>query len=189
MGILIQPKRWAMKPPLGAQINWGHPLAQGLVGCWLFNEAGGGIVKDALCRLDGTFAGTAKPSWVDGPFGKAINFVHASTSWISLPSDPALLLTGPMTWVGSVKPGSTSNYVVMANTNSDGSDVPFDIETLAGSAKLTFVHVNSGVAATANGNTSMSVGTWYRVGVTRAGNAGAWTFQFYMNGIADGTSA
>ncbi len=26
------------KPPLGAQIDWSHPLADGLRGCWLFNE-------------------------------------------------------------------------------------------------------------------------------------------------------
>ena len=25
------------KPPLGAQLTIGHELAQGLVGCWLFN--------------------------------------------------------------------------------------------------------------------------------------------------------
>ena len=29
------------KPRVGSRIDWGHPLAQGLVGCWLFNEGGG----------------------------------------------------------------------------------------------------------------------------------------------------
>lgn len=29
------------KPPFGARINWHHPLSQGLVGAWLFNEDGG----------------------------------------------------------------------------------------------------------------------------------------------------
>src|SRR3990172_6713988 len=33
---------WTSKPTLGSQINWGHPLAQGLVGCWLMNEGCGG---------------------------------------------------------------------------------------------------------------------------------------------------
>lgn len=32
---------WYQKPPLGSQINWSHPLSQGLVGCWLINEGGG----------------------------------------------------------------------------------------------------------------------------------------------------
>jgi len=34
------------KPMLGSQINWGHPLSKGLVGCWLMNERGGNVYKD-----------------------------------------------------------------------------------------------------------------------------------------------
>lgn len=34
------------KPILGQQINWGHPLAEGLVGCWLFNEQGGTTISN-----------------------------------------------------------------------------------------------------------------------------------------------
>jgi hypothetical protein len=34
------------KPPLGAKLNHGHPLARGLVGCWLFNERSGDKVFD-----------------------------------------------------------------------------------------------------------------------------------------------
>src|SRR4051812_47040710 len=41
MAIAIFPKRFTVKPPVGTQINWGHPLAKDLVGCWLFNEGGG----------------------------------------------------------------------------------------------------------------------------------------------------
>jgi len=33
--------RGQTKPLPGAQIDWGHPLAQGLVGCWLMNEGAG----------------------------------------------------------------------------------------------------------------------------------------------------
>lgn len=32
---------WMSKPPCGVQLNRNHPLAQGLVGCWLFNEGSG----------------------------------------------------------------------------------------------------------------------------------------------------
>ena len=34
------------KPLLGRQINWAHPLATGLVGCWVMNERTGGIIYD-----------------------------------------------------------------------------------------------------------------------------------------------
>lgn len=40
-------KNWRnIKPPPGSQINFGHPLAQGLVGCWLMNEGGGRRIAD-----------------------------------------------------------------------------------------------------------------------------------------------
>lgn len=34
------------KPPVGSVINGAHPLSQGLVGCWLLNENGGGKAND-----------------------------------------------------------------------------------------------------------------------------------------------
>ena len=40
---------WPQKPPLGSKINWGHPLSQGLVGCWLMNEAGGNLITN-ICN-------------------------------------------------------------------------------------------------------------------------------------------
>lgn len=35
-----------VKPPFGTPLNRGHPLAQGLVGCWLFNEKSGDRLYD-----------------------------------------------------------------------------------------------------------------------------------------------
>lgn len=43
--ILGQRSPW-QKPFLGAQLNRSHPMAQGLVGAWLFNENSGGIAND-----------------------------------------------------------------------------------------------------------------------------------------------
>ena len=34
------------KPLLGRQINWAHPLAKGLIRCWLFNEMNGDVIYD-----------------------------------------------------------------------------------------------------------------------------------------------
>lgn len=41
----LKPSIWN-KPPLGSVINWSHPLTRGLVGCYLFNETGGGVLYD-----------------------------------------------------------------------------------------------------------------------------------------------
>jgi len=40
--------RGQTKPLPGAQIDWGHPLAQGLVGCWLNNEMAGARAGDIM---------------------------------------------------------------------------------------------------------------------------------------------
>ncbi len=49
--------RWSSKPPLGSQIDWGHPLSKGLVACFLMNERGGNIVQDIANRKNGISAG------------------------------------------------------------------------------------------------------------------------------------
>jgi len=40
MPAFIKPWTWKSKPPPGSQINRGHPLGQGLMGCFLLNEQG-----------------------------------------------------------------------------------------------------------------------------------------------------
>jgi len=63
-----------LKPPKGAMLNRGHPLARGLVGCWLMNEGGGNIVNDLSGNGNRGVFGTGlnSPSWVAGKFGNAI---------------------------------------------------------------------------------------------------------------------
>lgn len=71
----------ATKPGRGAQINWSHPLARGLVGCWLFNEGTGSRVFDLSGYGNhGTLTNT--PTWVNGDDGSAINYVSTSSQYI-----------------------------------------------------------------------------------------------------------
>jgi hypothetical protein len=68
------------KPPLGAKINWSHPLSKGIVGCWLFNEGMGDKVYDSSGNGNtGTLTNFSHPAtvtsgWNPGKFGRAINF-------------------------------------------------------------------------------------------------------------------
>lgn len=73
------------KPPLGSQLMPGHPLAQGLVGCWLANEGGGSRLLDCAGTSYGDLGGTAgtigfSPS-VKGP---ALRF-QSGADWVQLP--------------------------------------------------------------------------------------------------------
>lgn len=69
------PKRWSAQPPVGAQINWGHPLAYRLSVCWLFNE-GGGVPHNLINETSGA---TANTTWGVGQRGKAVSFNGSST--------------------------------------------------------------------------------------------------------------
>lgn len=67
IAILKSKERWrSQKPPLGAQIDWGHPLAKGLDFAWLFpnlfslssaNKLGGIPVIGSVGRLKTTGSG------------------------------------------------------------------------------------------------------------------------------------
>ncbi|HEY5868952.1 MAG TPA: LamG domain-containing protein, partial [Candidatus Tectomicrobia bacterium] len=59
------PSHWTTKPPVGAQIDWRHPLAQGLELCYLFNEGQGTILHDLTGRgHDATIGlGSGDPLW------------------------------------------------------------------------------------------------------------------------------
>jgi len=62
------------KPPIGAKLNYGHPLAKGLIGCWLFNEMSGNKVFDYSGQSKhGTITNspvqTAVSGWSAGPHG------------------------------------------------------------------------------------------------------------------------
>lgn len=63
----------AVKPLPGAQLDRSHPLAQGLLGCWLMNEGSGLSVYD-YSGNDNHGVLTNGPTWVAGPDGGALSF-------------------------------------------------------------------------------------------------------------------
>jgi Concanavalin A-like lectin/glucanases superfamily len=65
-----------LKPLRGSQVNWSHPLARGLAGCWLLNEVTGEIVADqGLRRQHGSFQySTIAPAWKPAEHGSCLEF-------------------------------------------------------------------------------------------------------------------
>lgn len=65
-----------LKPFRALQINYSHPLARGLTGCWLLNEGTGELVADCGPRRNnGSFHySTAAPAWKSGKHGSCIEF-------------------------------------------------------------------------------------------------------------------
>ena len=72
-----------IKPVLGSQLRFGHPLSKGLVGLWLMNEGSGNIVQDLSGNGNtGTFVNT--PTWVAGKYGQAIELSSGTTDRIEV---------------------------------------------------------------------------------------------------------
>ena len=70
-----------MKPVLGTQLNPYHPLNQGLVGCYEFNERSGQVASDiSQYRHHGNLI--TNPGWVPNVFGGGLYFDHTSNKYV-----------------------------------------------------------------------------------------------------------
>ena len=103
-----------LKPFRGIQLNKTHPLARGLVGCWLMNENGGDKVFDL--SGDGYTGIITTPTWIPG--GLDIGNVHNKS--IILPNISARC-TNAITMVTSLRTGDVA-YSDRICTNYDGTD-------------------------------------------------------------------
>src|ERR1700733_5775175 len=61
--------RWPHKPPLGYELDFEHPLAQGLVAAWVFNEGTGTPTEMVGGRPASASANFAWGSNASGPTG------------------------------------------------------------------------------------------------------------------------
>lgn len=65
------------KPPLGSVINGGHPLAEDLVGAWIFNEVGSNTFLNLATPHHGTSTGTSN-AWTTGLYGPGLGNGNAT---------------------------------------------------------------------------------------------------------------
>lgn len=106
--ILINPKRWIKKPSTGVQVNFGHPLASGLVGCFPLNEAGGVKVTNIVSNYQYGFTGT--PTWQNSQGGIGLNTASNST-YVFGTAEPLLRQTTAVSvlWRGYLVGTSAAN--------------------------------------------------------------------------------
>ena len=158
------------KPPVGSMLNRSHPLAQGLVGRWLFNEQGGTRLNDISGRgKHGTL--TNGPVWDN----KALRFDGAN-DYVSLPGvAPGSVFTISL-WVYPSPPSPiTDSYSVLLTQDTSQGLFYYD-----STKKLTYYQGGDRFS-----NTAMTDNVWTHVVVTyNAGNG-----KFYQNGLPDGTFA
>jgi hypothetical protein len=94
------------KPLLGMQINYGHPLAKGLVGCWIMNEDDGDKIYDLSGNNNhGTLEGNV--SWIAGKYGSALDF-NPGSDYVNLGTLPQI--SSEFTLIISAKSTGPGSY-------------------------------------------------------------------------------
>jgi hypothetical protein len=177
------------KPPLGARINWEHPRARGLVGCWLFNERGGNRISDlSPSKNDGAFAGS--PAWIpdalslNGGAGSWVNFGYKQ-QFVFGSSDFTICLR----MIKNAETASWSNvfFLCRGDVGADTDNNSFRwILTTDGTNEIPdFIIRKTGASVEAMGTQNLVIDRAYSMAAVRRGD----TLNQYINGVLDGTSA
>lgn len=185
--IIHRPRRLppGLRPPVGSQINWGHQLAKGLAGCWIFHDAGSMAPINLVDQSVGSL-GSTSPTWTQTNKGYALSFDGTNNSG-SLGSSAATadLASGPMTAIIWANISSSSNYGALfgrndSNTVGAGWFIRLDpngVDTIVFNKEYTSINV------TAKASTSVTYNTEQMYAVTFDGSTNASSVTIYIDAI------
>ena len=144
------------KPLLGQQINWAHPLAKGLVACWVFNEGSGNRVYDiASHKYDLDFVNG--PVWSNGKDGATILFDSGSSQYLinnNLPvadepltmscwfNVPNVTTNYGLIWIGDTGSGNNDHSLI-----AEGARAGDPVSTYSRATATNFANTTSGYTA------------------------------------------
>lgn len=192
MSILLK-KTYIEKPPFGAIINMGHPLAKSLTAAYLFNERAGGKAY--------TLVPSRSVTWENAPFG--INVWKAdkggcadfqSNDWadmingVPLIADADTKFSIACLWKAS-STGSPYSYIV--SRGADGAGAGWSVGLMCDSTtpgRSEFQVITTSPSVAGYGVTSLNnyvAGRWYfSVGTFAAASA----VKYYVDGILQGVN-
>jgi len=164
-----------LKPPKGAMLNRGHPLARGLKGAWILNEGGGNVVAD-LSGNGNTGTLVANAYSAGGKFGPCVSF-DGTGDYISLKNTYVF----PTVFSASIWFYADSDLTIrmmMGYTADSGNYIalwsPTSIYvTLTTTSKIFTVP-------------TVSAGVWYHIAITKDASNNV---RCYLNGVESSTGA
>ena len=180
--------QFQQKPKLGTPINRKHPLAKGLVGCWLFNEKAGNTAFDLSGNdNDGTLtnmaAADAASGWGNSSHGDVIKF-DGINDLINIHSSPQL---------DDINPISICMEVYADSFDDDNRIYSKDATGAAGKtlcireAPDNILEYRCGYSITRGSwstpTDSILPGNWYRTCVTHDNSSIANDAVIYMDGL------
>jgi hypothetical protein len=110
------------KPPIGSKLNYGHPLAKGLLLHFLFNEGSGGTIYDYAGGLyHGTVSGIAAQTltsgWNNSPQGNVL-ILDGTDDSISVPGSLTLTYCTILLIVYRTGLGAAGSYAGICHSRS-----------------------------------------------------------------------
>lgn len=173
MAIILRHPPGLVKPPLGAQINTGHPLAKGLIGCWLMNGGGGNKTYDISGNNNnGTLTST---TWDSGQFGATLGF-NGSSSNIIMPKP------GPLG-------GDARSFVTWFKSSSTLTQVLISYGLWSSGQAFYFSSENNTLVLRVNGANkiytaaNLDDGKWHQAAITLPSSATVNDALIYLDGV------
>ena len=148
-----------------------------LVGAWLFDEGAGGVARDASTNgNDGTLL--KSPGWVDGMFGKALEFDGTSGVEIAHPEDFGFLTWTYVLWFRAEAGGDYPNLIGRQFENAHGWTIHLDP---AGATFRIRIDTDGGINQVKTVGQTVRDGEWHHGAITH--NDDEKTLELYIDGV------
>lgn len=188
IGILRRPSWGPMGPPAGTPIDWGNPIASGLIRSWTFNESGGRTLHDGAQGYHSRLiTASVDPAWRSTLRGPGIAF--SDTSSYAQPSGPAVLVPHLSIEVivrFDATPAAPGDYYVMGFSDGYGSGTHDKAIVLQQDGTPGFyAYDGSGKTALGTAGSALAVGETAHLIATADGA----TFRIHKNGKQVGSTA
>ena len=173
--------------PNNPVLQSSHTLAQGLVGCWpLTGLTANGDLDLSEYGNHATFVDSANLSWIDTPYGKALNHTNATNDMLTVADNNSLDITGPFTIIALVYLGVDSyNWLnILRKQGAATNTTPYDFYRDRASDRLG-LRVMSQALVSGNATAYINTSQWYHVAISFND---AKLASFYVDGVVAGTT-
>ena len=166
-----------LKPTRGLQINLAHPMARGLVGCWLLNEGTGPAIFDLSKNKNNGSVQGAVP-WAAGRFGSALDIPSTgNTNYVEISNAKGFGAEGTFVWWANID--TLVDYGGSISTKDSGGNTAQRIYTRS-AGTFRYYHYNTDNSAEIGVWPSWSnTGYWTQFACTWSGAAG----RLYIDGL------
>lgn len=180
-----------LKPFRGSLLNKTHPLAKGLVGCWLMNEGSGNKVFDLTKNnINSALNNFASPyGWIVDELGYALDF-DGSDDHITVKTNQLIasyINSSVVIWIKTTQADSSGAHAIYSERGSAGNALwTFNCADQTNAQdSLQFVHRDDAGTLSfvfkPSSQTVITDGIWHQVAITKAGT----TITIYIDGLLE----